>query len=141
MGYSSLRACIDDLEENKLLIRIKEEMDPNLEMASRHLQEFKNSGKALLFENIKGSKYSAVSNLFGTLERSNFIFRNSIHKVKKIIDLKLNPIHGFKNPMSALSLFGKFHLWLRREFFALKSNYRYEGEKFRRRIIRASYIN
>mgnify|MGYP001591894746 CR=1 FL=1 len=102
MGYSSLRACIDDLEENKLLIRIKEEMDPNLEMASRHLQEFKNSGKALLFENIKGSKYSAVSNLFGTLERSNFIFRNSIHKVKKIIDLKLNPIHGFKNPMSAL---------------------------------------
>ena len=59
MGYSSLRACIDDLEENKLLIRIKEEMDPNLEMASRHLQEFKNSGKALLFENIKGSKYSA----------------------------------------------------------------------------------
>ena len=102
MGYSSLRACIDDLEENKLLIRIKEEVDPNLEMASRHLQEFKNSGKALLFENIKGSKYSAVSNLFGTLERSNFIFRNSIHKVKKIIDLKLNPIHGFKNPMSAL---------------------------------------
>ena len=102
MGYSSLRACIDDLEENKLLIRIKEEMDPNLEMASRHLQEFKNSGKALLFENIKGSKYSAVSNLFGTLERSNFIFRNSIHKVKEIIDLKLNPIHGFKNPMSAL---------------------------------------
>jgi len=102
MGYSSLRACIDDLEENKLLIRIKEEVDPNLEMASRHLQEFKNSGKALLFENIKGSKYSAVSNLFGTLERSNFIFRNSIHKVKEIIDLKLNPIHGFKNPMSAL---------------------------------------
>ena len=80
MGYSSLRACIDDLEENKLLIRIKEEMDPNLEMASRHLQEFKNSGKALLFENIKGSKYSSVSNLFGTLERSNFIFRNSIQK-------------------------------------------------------------
>ena len=102
MGYSSLRACIDDLEENKLLIRIKEEVDPNLEIASRHLEEFKNSGKALLFENLKGSKYPAVSNLFGTLERSNFIFRDSIHKVKKIIDLKLNPIHGFKHPISAL---------------------------------------
>jgi 4-hydroxy-3-polyprenylbenzoate decarboxylase len=66
------------------------------------LEEFENSGKALLFENIKGSKYPAVSNLFGTIERSNFIFRDSIHKVRRIIDLKLNPINGFRNPVSAL---------------------------------------
>ena len=51
MGYSSLRSCIDDLEKNGHLIRISQEVDPNLEMASIHLQEFKNSGKAILFEN------------------------------------------------------------------------------------------
>jgi len=102
MGYSSLKACIKDLEKNDYLIRITEEVDPNLEMASRHLEEFKISGKVLLFENVKGSKYPAVSNLFGTLERSNFIFRDSIHKVRQIIDLKSNPINGFKNPISAL---------------------------------------
>jgi 4-hydroxy-3-polyprenylbenzoate decarboxylase len=102
MGYSSLEECIKDLEANGYLIRIKEEVNPNLEMASRHLEEFEKSGKALLFENIKGSKYPAVSNLFGSLERSNFIFRDSIHKVKKLINLKINPIEGFKNPLASL---------------------------------------
>jgi 4-hydroxy-3-polyprenylbenzoate decarboxylase len=102
MGYSSLEECIKDLEANGYLIRIKEEVNPNLEIASRHLEEFEKSGKALLFENIKGSKYPAVSNLFGSLERSNFIFRDSIHKVKKLINLKINPIEGFKNPLASL---------------------------------------
>ena len=80
MGYSSLRGCIDDLEKNGFLIRISKEVDPNLEMASIHLKEFENSGKAILFENVKGSKYPAISNIFGTVERSNFIFRKSIHR-------------------------------------------------------------
>tara|TARA_B110001450_G_scaffold256901_1_gene289363 strand:- start:2842 stop:4563 length:1722 start_codon:yes stop_codon:yes gene_type:complete len=102
MGYSSLEECVKDLEANGHLIRIKEEVDPNLEIASIHLEEFKKSGKALLFENIKGSKYTAVSNLFGSIERSNFIFRDSIHKVKKIINLQINPIEGFKNPLASL---------------------------------------
>ena len=102
MGYSSLEECIKDLEANGYLIRIKEEVNPNLEIASRHLEEFEKSGKALLFENIKGSKYPAVSNLFGSLERSNFIFRDSIHKVKKLINLQINPIEGFKNPLASL---------------------------------------
>ena len=102
MGYSSLEECVKDLEANGHLIRIKKEVDPNLEIASIHLEEFKKSGKALLFENIKGSKYPAVSNLFGSLERSNFIFRDSIHKVKKLINLKINPILGFKNPLASL---------------------------------------
>ena len=102
MGYSSLEECVKDLEANGHLIRIKEEVDPNLEIASIHLEEFKKSGKALLFENIKGTKYPAVSNLFGSIERSNFIFRDSIHKVKKIINLQINPIEGFKNPLASL---------------------------------------
>ena len=102
MGYSSLEECVKDLEANGHLIRIKEEVDPNLEIASIHLEEFKKSGKALLFENIKGTKYPAVSNLFGSIERSNFIFRDSIHKVKKLINLQINPIEGFKNPLASL---------------------------------------
>ena len=101
MNYSSLIDCIDDLEKHDYLIRIKEEFDPNLDLATRHLEEFNKSGKVLLFENIKGSNFPAVSNIFGTLERSNFIFRNSIDKVKRIIDFKLNPINAFKNPFLA----------------------------------------
>jgi len=36
MGYKSLKECIIDLEKNGHLIRIKEEVDPNLEMATIH---------------------------------------------------------------------------------------------------------
>ena len=34
--YSSLRAAVLDLERNGMLLRIKEEIDPNLDMAAIH---------------------------------------------------------------------------------------------------------
>lgn len=99
MGYKNTQECIEDLEKNGLLIRIKEEVDPTLEMASIHLKAFEKNGPAILFENIKGSKFSAVSNLYGNIERSKFIFRDSIENVKTLIDLKNNPIHAIKQPL------------------------------------------
>ena len=36
MGYISLEDCINELEKTDQLIRIKEEVDPNLEMAYIH---------------------------------------------------------------------------------------------------------
>jgi len=98
MGYSSLQACITDLEKNGHLIRIKEEVDPYLQMAAIHLRVFENEGPAILFENIKGSKFPAVSNLFGTLDRSKFIFRDTLEKIKVLVDIKNDPIKAIKNP-------------------------------------------
>ena len=99
MGYPSLQACIADLEKNGHLIRIKQEVDPHLQMAAIHLRVFENGGPAILFEKVKGSKFPAVSNLFGTLERSKFIFRDSLDKVKKLVELKNDPITAFKHPI------------------------------------------
>jgi 4-hydroxy-3-polyprenylbenzoate decarboxylase len=98
MGYPSLQACIADLEKNGHLIRIKEEVDPYLQMASIHLRVFEHQGPAILFENVKGSKFPAVSNLFGTLDRSRFIFRDTLDKVKTLVDLKNDPIKAIKHP-------------------------------------------
>ena len=98
MSYKSLEKCISDLDFKGELLKIKKEVDPNLEMASIHLDEFAKDGKALFFENIKGSKYKAVSNLFGTLERSRFMFRDSLQIVKDLIDIKTNPVSALKNP-------------------------------------------
>jgi 4-hydroxy-3-polyprenylbenzoate decarboxylase len=98
MGYSSLQACITDLEKNGHLIRIKEEVDPYLQMAAIHLRIFENEGPAILFENVKGSKFPAVSNLFGTLDRSKFIFRDTLEKIKILVDIKNDPIKAIKNP-------------------------------------------
>jgi 4-hydroxy-3-polyprenylbenzoate decarboxylase len=63
---------------------------------------FKNHKKAVLFENVKGSRYSAVSNLFATLEQSQFVFRNSIKAVKGLVSLKAVPTNFFKNPLAFL---------------------------------------
>jgi len=110
MAYKSLAACVSDLEKHGHLIRIKAEVDPYLEMAAIHLRVYENQGPAILFEKVKGSPFPAVSNLFGTLERSKFIFRDTLPKVQQLVSLRNDPIKALKNPfkyagsaMSALS--------------------------------------
>ena len=98
MGYQNLADCVADLEKNGHLIRIKEEVDPYLEMAAIHLRVYEKQGPALFFENIRGSKFPAVSNLFGTLERSKFMFRDSLAKVENLVALRSDPIKALKNP-------------------------------------------
>ncbi|MFC3197467.1 UbiD family decarboxylase [Parapedobacter deserti] len=98
MGYSSLTECVNDLERHGHLIRIKDEVDPYLEMAAIHMRVYQAQGPALLFENIKGSSFPAVSNLFGTLERSRFMFRDTLDKIKVLVDVKSNPMQAIKNP-------------------------------------------
>ena len=99
MRYSSLEACLTDLERNGQLIRIKEEVDPYLEMAAIHLRVYEAGGPALLYENVKGSKYRAASNIYGTLDRSKFIFRDTLSLVQRIIELRENPLEAFKHPI------------------------------------------
>ncbi len=103
MNYTSLEACLIDLEKNGQLVRIKEEVDPYLEMAAIHLRVYEAKGPALLFENVKGSKFRAASNIFGTLERSKFIFRDTIASVQQLIELKNDPIKAIKSPIQNAS--------------------------------------
>lgn len=112
--YRSLEECVNDLERNGHLIRVKEEVDPYLEMAAIHLKVFQAGGPALLFENVKGTKFPAVSNLFGTLERSKFIFRHTWEATEKVIALRSDPFKALKQPLhhigtgfSALKAFPK----------------------------------
>lgn len=98
MGYKNLAECVADLEKHGHLIRIKEEVDPYLEMAAIHLRVYEQQGPALLFENIKGSKFKAVSNLFGTVARSKFMFRDSLPRVEQLVALRSDPIKALKNP-------------------------------------------
>ena len=103
MRYNSLAECAADLEKHGQLIRIKEEVDPNLEMAAIHWRIFKQGGPAILFENIKGSKFPALSNLYGTVERTDFLFRSTLPKVSKVVQLKADPTRFLKAPFKYLS--------------------------------------
>ena len=81
------------------MVRVKEEVDPYLEMASIHLRLYAAKGPAVLFENVKGTRFRAVSNIFGNLERCKFIFRDSFKLVQDLIELKGDPIKAFKHPI------------------------------------------
>ena len=99
MGYSTLEESLIDLENKGQLIRIKELVDPYLEMSAIHLRVYAAGGPALLFENVKGSKFRVASNIFGTLERSKFIFRDTLSLVQQLIELKNDPVKALKNPI------------------------------------------
>lgn len=99
MTYKSLRECADDLERTGQLLRIKEQIDPNLDMATIHRRVFDQGGPALLFENVKGSPFQAISNIYGTFERTEFIFRNTLKRVQKVIELKADFSRFLKAPL------------------------------------------
>ena len=105
MVYKSLRSCVLDLEHNGHLVRIPEEVDPNLEMAEIHRRVHQAGGPAVFYERVKGSPFPAVSNLFGTLERSRFIFRDSLERVKRMVRFRADPASLLKSPTHWFEMF------------------------------------
>ena len=69
MKYSDLREFIAFLEQRGQLVRISQEVDPNLEMTEISDRTLRAKGPALLFENPKGYDTPVLCNLFGTPER------------------------------------------------------------------------
>ncbi len=102
MSYRSLREAVLDLEQHDQLIRIPHEVDPDLEMAEIHRRIYDAKGPAILFERVKGSPFQAVSNIYGTFERTEFLFRHTIDRVQRVIELKADPTQLLKRPLRYL---------------------------------------
>lgn len=102
MSYRNLQDCVLDLEKNGMLLRIQEEVDPYLEIAEIHRRVYDKGGPAILFERVKGSPFKAVSNIYGTTERVEFLFRHTLPKVRKLIQLKADPARFLKEPFNYL---------------------------------------
>jgi 4-hydroxy-3-polyprenylbenzoate decarboxylase len=102
MGYRTLRECVDDLERHGQLVRINTEVDARLEVAEIHRRVCAAGGPALLFTRIKGCRFPMVSNLFGTMDRARFMFRDGLERVRRLIELKLDPTLGFRRPLRSL---------------------------------------
>src|ERR1700704_6028753 len=98
MGYRSLRRCVSDLERTGQLVRIDQEINPCLGMAEIHRRVYQASGPALLFERVKGCAFPMVSNLFGTIERTRFLFRDTLAAVRHLVELKVRPPASLKRP-------------------------------------------
>jgi len=98
MGYRTLRACVDDLAAAGRLVRIAEEIDPYLEAAEIQRRVYQAGGPAIYFARVKGCSFPMVGNLFGTLERARFIFRDTLEAVRRLIELKIDPAPVLRRP-------------------------------------------
>ncbi|TWT99852.1 4-hydroxybenzoate decarboxylase subunit C [Botrimarina colliarenosi] len=94
-----LRSSLLDLERYGHLRRIDAPVDAYLEAAAIHRRVFQAGGPALWFTNVAGCRFSMASNLFGTLERSKFLFRHTYESVQRLIELKIDPTRALKSPL------------------------------------------
>ena len=98
MGYRSTRQCVNDLQRHGHLLEVTDSIDAHLQMAEIQRRVYANGGPALLFSNVKDCEFPMVSNLFGTLERARYIFRDTIENVRRAIELKIDPALATRHP-------------------------------------------
>ena len=88
MKFRDLREFLDMLEATGDLVRIKDEIDPNLEMTEIADRTLRGGGPALLFENPKGYDVPLLANLFGTEKRvAQGMGADSIEALREIGEL------------------------------------------------------
>ena len=98
MGYQNLTQCLADLESRGELVRIPQEVDPDLEIAAIQRRVYQVQGPALLFTRVKGCAFPMAGNIFGTLNRARFIFRDTLKTLERLIELKVIPVELFRRP-------------------------------------------
>lgn len=84
MYYKDLQEFINALDKKGELKRIKKEVDPYLEITEITDRVSKSYGPALLFENVKNSKYPLLINSMGTYERMAMAL--GVKDIKNIAD-------------------------------------------------------
>ena len=72
MAFKDIQHFMRFLEDRGELVRVKAEVDADLEITEITDRVSKNYGKALLFENVKGSDYPVLINSMGSEERMSW---------------------------------------------------------------------
>ncbi|MGO8746129.1 MAG: UbiD family decarboxylase [Thermoguttaceae bacterium] len=98
MGYRTLRACVAELEATKQLVRIDQPIDPDLEAAEIQRRVFQAGGPAVYYASVQGCRFPMVSNLFGTMARVRFIFRDSLRSLERLVKLAVDPADMLRRP-------------------------------------------
>ena len=99
MSHRNTRQVVEDLRKNGRLIEISDPLSPQLEIAEVQRRVYERGGPAILFSNPIGSTFPMVSNLFGSLEQARFLFRKTIDRVRRAIELKIDPNQLFMRPL------------------------------------------
>ena len=88
MSFPDLRAFIDRLQRDDDIVTVEAPVDRHLEAAEIHRRVIAAGGPALLFTNIRDSRFRLVTNLFGTARRAELAFgERPLRLIRRIVDL------------------------------------------------------
>ena len=99
MGYRNLRDCVADLERHEQAgphRRGDRSVSRNGRDSAAGLS--RPAARRFSSRRVKGCPFPMVSNLFGTLERTRFLFRDTLEAVRHLVELKIDPPSFWKNP-------------------------------------------
>ena len=110
MAYRSLAEFLDRLERAGELVRVREKVDPVLEMAALADRAAKQGGPALLFENPASGAFPVAMNLFGTRGRTSWAlscedFEDHAKELRAL--LHMAPPQSFWEKLKMLPKLGK----------------------------------
>ena len=113
MQYKDLREFIDQLEKEGDLKRIKQKIDPNLEITEVSDRTLRKRGPALLFERAGDSTIPLLANLFGTEQRvAKAMGENQVEALRDVGKLlaflkEPEPPKGFIDAIKSLPIYRK----------------------------------
>ncbi|PQJ10569.1 menaquinone biosynthesis decarboxylase [Flavipsychrobacter stenotrophus] len=118
MAYKSLREFIDTLEKAGELIRIKEYVNPELDIAeiTDRISKTPDRNKALLFENT-GTEFPLLINSMGSEKRMCIALGvnhldDSMHEIEDLFKMMSAPKNGILEKLAMLPQLGKFASWM-----------------------------
>ena len=118
MAYKNLQEFIDVLEKDNELIRIKEYVNPNLEIAeiTDRVSKSKDGGRALLFENT-GYNFPVLMNAYGSKKRMCLALGvhnlNDVAKdIENLFHLLSSPKENLLDKLKLLPKLGQFASWM-----------------------------
>ncbi len=87
-SFKNLQTFIDALRREGELVEIEAQLDADLEIAEVHRRVIAAEGPALLFNNVLGSRFRCVTNLFGSARRAEMAFgRHPFDLIRRVVDL------------------------------------------------------
>jgi 4-hydroxy-3-polyprenylbenzoate decarboxylase len=118
MAYKNLEEFIGVLEKENELIRIKEYVDPRLEMAeiTDRISKSKDGGKALLFENT-GYDFPVLMNAYGSEKRMCLALgvndlNDTAKEIENLFQLLSSPKENIIEKLKLLPKLGQFASWM-----------------------------
>lgn len=104
MGYRNLAECVRDLESNGQLVRVDHPVDPRLEVAEIQRRLFRAAGPAVLLTRVRGTPFPMLANLFGTMERVRYLFRDALENLRRMVSLQVDPSDLLRRPRLYLNI-------------------------------------